>query len=113
MSRGPRTSSRWHPRRRNQLTTAVWSGFVPPSTPVGQQPLFINFAPPFQADFNNYAKVGVALPNNVNFPVYARALNTVTGDFAQNPNASMSAELAKLASLVTQQLGPSSVETLP
>lgn len=97
----------------NQLTTAVWSGFVPPSTPVGEQPLFINFAPPFQADFNTYAKYGVALPNNVNFPVYARALNTVTGDFAQNPNASMSTELAKLSSLVTQQLGSSSVETQP
>ena len=97
----------------NQLTTAVWSGFVPPSTPVGEKPLFINFAPPFQADFNTYAKYGVALPNNVNFPVYARALNTVTGDFAQNPNASMSTELAKFSSLVTQQLGSSSVETLP
>lgn len=97
----------------NQLTTAVWSGFVPPSTPVGEKPLFINFAPPFQADFNTYAKYGVALPNNVNFPVYARALNTVTGDFAQNPNASMSAELAKFSSLVSQQLGSSSVETLP
>lgn len=97
----------------NQLTTAVWSGFVPPSTPVGEKPLFINFAPPFQADFNSYAKYGVALPNNVNFPVYARALNTVTGDFAQNPNASMSAELAKFSSLVSQQLGSSSVETLP
>lgn len=98
---------------KNQLTTAVWSGFVPPSTPVGTQPLFINFAPPFQADFNSYAKYGTALPNNVNFPVYARALNTVTGDFAQNPNASMSAELAKFSSLVTQQLGSSSVETQP
>lgn len=97
----------------NQLTTAVWSGFVPPSTPVGEKPLFINFAPPFQADFNNYAKYGVPLPNNVNFPVYARALNTVTGDFAQNPNASMSAELAKFSSLVSQQLGPDSVETQP
>jgi multiple sugar transport system substrate-binding protein len=97
----------------NQLTTAVWSGFVPPSSPVGQKPLFINFAPPFQADFNTYAKYGVALPNNVNFPVYARALNTVTGDFAQNPNASMSTELAKLSSLVSQQLGPDSVEKLP
>jgi multiple sugar transport system substrate-binding protein len=93
----------------NQLTTAVWSGFVPPSTPVGEKPLFINFAPPFQAAFNNYAKYGVALPNNVNFPVYARALNTVTGDFAQNPNASMTTELAKLSSLVSQQLGPNSV----
>jgi multiple sugar transport system substrate-binding protein len=97
----------------NQLTTAVWSGFVPPSTPVGQKPLFINFAPPFQAEFNTYAKYGVALPNNVNFPVYARALNTVTGDFAQNPNASMSSELTKFSSLVSQQLGPNSVEKLP
>ena len=55
----------------------------------------------------------MALPNNVNFPVYARALNTVTGDFAQNPNASMSSELAKLSSLVSQQLGSDSVETQP
>jgi multiple sugar transport system substrate-binding protein len=97
----------------NQLTTAVWSGFVPPSTPVGEQPLFINAAPPFQAAFNTYAKYGVALPNNVNFPVYARALNTATGDLAQNPNASLNAELAKFSSLVTQQLGSSSVETQP
>jgi multiple sugar transport system substrate-binding protein len=97
----------------NQLTTAVWSGFVPPSTPVGEQPSFVNFAPPFQADFNTYAKYGVALPNNVNFPVYARALNTVTGDFAQNPNANMNTELAKLSSLVSQQLGPDSVTKQP
>ena len=51
------------------------------------------------------------LPNNMNFTVFARALNTVTGDFAQNPSASISAELAKFSSLVTQQLGANSVES--
>ncbi len=86
---------------------------MPPVHPVGEQPLFINFAPPFQAAFNDYAKYGVALPNNVNFPVYARALNTVTGDFAQNPNASITSALSTMSNLITQQLGSNSVETQP
>jgi multiple sugar transport system substrate-binding protein len=98
---------------KNQLNTALWSGFVPPDTSVGEQAPFVNFAPPFQAAFNQYAKYGVALPNNTNFTVYARALNTVTGDFAQNPGLSVDSELSKLSSLVTQQLGPSSVESQP
>lgn len=96
----------------NQLNTALWSGFVPPDLSVGQQAPFVNFAPPFQAAFNDYSKYGVALPNDVNFTVYARALNTVTGDFAQNPNMSISQALTTMSNLITQQLGADSVETL-
>jgi multiple sugar transport system substrate-binding protein len=95
----------------NQLDTALWSGFVPPDLSVGQQAPFVNYAPPFQAAFNNYSKYGVPLPNDTNFTVYARALNTVTGDFAQNPGDTVSSELSKLSSLITQQLGSSSVES--
>jgi multiple sugar transport system substrate-binding protein len=95
----------------NQLNTAIWSGFVPPDLSVGEQAPFVNYAPPFQAAFNQYSKYGVPLPNDTNFTVYARALNTVTGDFAQNPGASVSSELSKLSGLVTQQLGSSSVES--
>lgn len=95
----------------NQLNTAVWSGFVPPDTSVGELAPFVNFAPPFQAAFNQYSKYGVPLPNDTNFTVYARALNTVTGDFAQNPGTSISSALAKMSSLVTQQLGANSVES--
>jgi multiple sugar transport system substrate-binding protein len=95
----------------NQLTTALWSGFVPPDLSVGQQAPFVNYAPPFQAGFNEYSKYGVPLPNNTNFTVYARALNTVTGDFAQNPNLSINAALATMSSLITQQLGSNSVES--
>ena len=95
----------------NQLTTALWSGFVPPDLSVGEQAPFVNYAPPFQAAFNEYSKYGVPLPNNTNFTVYARALNTVTGDFAQNPNLSINAALATMSSLITQQLGSNSVES--
>ncbi|HTZ22730.1 MAG TPA: extracellular solute-binding protein [Streptosporangiaceae bacterium] len=97
----------------NQLNTALWSGFVPPDLSVGEQTPFVSYAPPFQAAFNEYSKYGVPLPNNTNFTVYARALNTVTGDFAQNPNTSISSALATMSSLITQQLGSSSVETQP
>jgi multiple sugar transport system substrate-binding protein len=95
----------------NQLHTALWSGFVPPDLSVGEQAPFVNYAPPFQAAFNQYSKYGVALPNDTNFTVYARALNTVTGDFAQNPGLSVTAALAKVSSLISQQLGPSAVES--
>jgi multiple sugar transport system substrate-binding protein len=95
----------------NQLTTALWSGFVPPDLSVGQEGPFVSYAPPFQAAFNEYSKYGVPLPNNTNFTVYARALNTVTGDFAQNPNLSISSALSTMSSLITQQLGSSSVES--
>jgi len=95
----------------NQLNTAVWSGFVPPDLTVGEQKPFVSYAPPFQAAFNQYSKYGVALPNNTNFTVYARALNTVTGDFAQDPGLSISSALSKMSSLVTEQLGSSSVES--
>jgi multiple sugar transport system substrate-binding protein len=95
----------------NQLNTAIWSGFVPPDPSVGDLPAFVNYAPPFQAAFNQYSKYGVALPNSTSFNVYARALNTVTGDFAQTPSTSIKSALGTLKSLVTEQLGSSSVET--
>lgn len=95
----------------NQLNTALWSGFVPPDPNVGNLPAFLSYAPPFQAGFNDYSKFGQALPTATDFPVYARALNTVTGDLAQHPDASISTELGTLKNLVTQQLGAHSVET--
>ncbi len=97
---------------KNQLDTALWSGFVPPDISIGKEKPFVDYAPPFQAAFNQYSKYGVPLPNNPNFDVYARALNTVTGDFALNPSTSVSTALKTLFDTVTQQLGPTSVETL-
>jgi hypothetical protein len=94
------------------LNEAIWSGFVPPNAKVGQEPKFVNYAPPFQLAFNDYAKFGTPLPTDQNFPVYARALNTATGQIAQHPNTSVADALKLVKDNVTQQLGGSSVETL-
>jgi multiple sugar transport system substrate-binding protein len=95
----------------NQLNTAVWSGFVPPDTSVGNSPAFIKSSL-YQQQFSQYATNGIALPNDTNFPVYARALNTVTGDFALHPSMSISDAISTVQQMVSQQLGSNSTEKL-
>jgi multiple sugar transport system substrate-binding protein len=94
----------------NMLNEAIWSGFVPPDQTVGQMPQFVNYAPPFQAAFNEYAKYGSPLPTDPNFPAYARALNTATGKLAQTPSTSVDDAQKILEQGVTQQLGSDKVE---
>ena len=94
----------------NQLETAAWSGLVPPDTSVGTERAFAGSAL-YQLQFSTYAEHGTALPNDVSFPVYARALDTVTGDFALHPTTSIAAALSTMNQLITEQLGPGSTET--
>lgn len=94
----------------NQLLTAIWAGFIPPDSSLDNTPAFVKSSL-YQQQFGQYAVNGVPLPNNVNFPVYARALNTVTGNFAINPSTSISSALSTLSSLVSEQLGSNSTET--
>src|SRR5579871_4168918 len=89
----------------NQLSMAVEAGFVPPDTAIGASKAFVNSAP-FQAQFNDYAKYGAALPSDANFPIYARAVNTATGDFVQNAKStSVSSALSGISSSITQNCG--------
>jgi multiple sugar transport system substrate-binding protein len=94
----------------NLLNMALWSGFVPPNTKVGHLPKFVNYAPPFMAAFNDYQAYGKALPTDQNFPVYARAMNSATGQLAQHPDTSVDDAMKTLKDGVTQQLGSNSVE---
>jgi multiple sugar transport system substrate-binding protein len=94
----------------NQLSMAVEAGFVPPDTSIGASKAFVNSAP-FQAQFNTYAKYGAPLPSDANFPVYARAVNTATGDFVQKASgSSVSSELSGVSSSITQNCGTCKVE---
>jgi multiple sugar transport system substrate-binding protein len=95
----------------NLLTTAIGAGFIPPDPALGNTPEFIKSAL-FTQQFNSYQVAGRPLPQNTNFPVYVQALNTATGDFAQNPNTSVATALANLKAIVTTQLGANSVEVI-
>lgn len=94
----------------NQLSMAIEAGFVPPDSALGYTKAFIDSAP-FQSQFNTYNKYGVALPSDPNFPIYARAVNTATGDFVQNPSStSVASALSGVSSSITQNCGDCKVE---
>ena len=95
----------------NMLTEALWAGFVPPDATVGQMPDFTNYAAPFQQAFSDYAKYGTPLPVDANFPIYARALNTATGQLMKDPSTSVDDAVKLISDGVSQQLGPDSIET--
>jgi multiple sugar transport system substrate-binding protein len=94
----------------NQLSMAIEAGFVPPDSTLGASKAFVDSAP-FQAQFNVYNKYGVALPSDPNFPIYARAVNTATGDFVQNANGtSVASALSGVSSSITQNCGDCKVQ---
>jgi multiple sugar transport system substrate-binding protein len=94
----------------NQLSMAIEAGFVPPDTALGASKAFVNSAP-FQAQFNQYAKYGAALPSDPNFPIYARAVNTATGNFVQSAaSTSVTSALSGISSSITQNCGNCKVE---
>ncbi len=96
----------------NQLSMATESGFIPPDTSVATSKAF-DTSSLFQLQFSRYAAIGTPFPNNANFTVYTRAINTATEDFAINPNTeTVSSALSTMKSLITQQLGSNSVETI-
>ena len=96
----------------NELDVSIWSGFVPSDPAVASAKANLDFAPGFNVGFNAYVKNAVALPNDQNLTVYARAMNTATGDIAENPKTSVASAVATVGSLVSQQLGPNFVTTI-
>jgi multiple sugar transport system substrate-binding protein len=88
----------------------IAAGFIPPTRSAANSSAYVDFAPPFQKQFNNYVTMGAAIPRNNNFSVYLRALETATGQIAQTPNTTTAQALNVLSSNVTQQLGSSAVE---
>jgi multiple sugar transport system substrate-binding protein len=95
----------------NELDVSIWSGFVPSDPSVAANPQVIKFAPGFNQGFNQYVNGAVSLPTNQNLTVYARAMNTATGDIAQNPKTTVSAAVAAVSSLMEEQLGSGATET--
>jgi len=94
----------------NQLSTAIGAGFIPADSSVANSPAFVNSSL-FQKQYASYVPDGTNVTDNVNFSVYVQAVDTATGDLAQNPNTSLSSALSTVNSVLSQQLGSSSVET--
>jgi len=99
-------------QRVNMITADNTGGWVPPAKNYWTDPLYVNYAPPFQAFFAGIMPKAVGEPNTPNFSVWGTGFNNATGAIVQNPNMTVQQAVDVMKSYVTQQLGSNMVETL-
>ena len=97
----------------NMIEAANWAGWVPPVKSYWNNPLYANFDAPFAKEFGQLLPWSTELPSSANFTVWVQGLEQVSGTLAQTPSTTGSAAMAAMKSYVTNQLGSSSVTSLP
>jgi multiple sugar transport system substrate-binding protein len=100
-------------QRVNMIDVSNWGGGVPPDTAYFKDPLYANFAPPFQAEFAQIEPYGKEAPSSLDYAVWANGFNAATQSLTQNPKETVPQALAQMKSLIVNQLGPGLVETRP
>jgi multiple sugar transport system substrate-binding protein len=96
----------------NLIDAGNWAGWVPPAKNYWTVPLYVNFAPPYNADFAKILPFATLSPTSANYSVWVEGMGQATGAFAQNPNTTVAQAVAILKNYVTNQLGSSAVTTL-
>lgn len=100
-------------QRVNMIDVSNWGGGVPPDTQYFSDPLYANFAPPFQAEFAKIEPYGQEAPTTIDYNVWAQGFNAATQALQQNPNETVAQAVNAMKTLITNQLGASLVETRP
>lgn len=98
--------------RVNMITADNTGGWVPPAKNYWTDPLYANYAPPYQTFFAKIMPYAVDEPNTSDFTVWGTGFNNATGAMIQNPSMSVDAAMNIMKSYVTNQLGANNVETL-
>jgi multiple sugar transport system substrate-binding protein len=98
-------------QRVNMIDVSNWGGGVPPDTKYFSDPLYANFAPPFQAEFAKIEPYGQEAPTTIDYNVWAQGFNAATQALQQNPNETVDQAVNTMKTLITNQLGSSLVET--
>lgn len=98
-------------QKKNNIKAANAAAWVPPNTEFAQDPEFVNFAPPFQAQFAKLVPHASQLPPLEKQPVWLRGFEQATGELIQDPSATPESAAKKMTEYLTQQLGEANVET--
>ena len=96
----------------NLIDAANWAGWVPPVSSDWTLPAYVNFAPPYNADFAKILTSATETPTSANYSVWVQGMGEATGDFVQNSKTTVAQALATFQNYVTEQLGNSAVTTL-
>ncbi len=76
-------------------------------------PLYKNFAAPFNEEFGKLLPYSSELPTSPNYSVWVQGIEQASGLIAQTPKTTGAQAMASMKNFVTNQLGQSSVTTLP
>jgi multiple sugar transport system substrate-binding protein len=91
-------------QRQNMIDASNWAGWVPPDRQYWSDPLFANFAPPYQTFFANVMPHAEDQPNSADFTVWGTGFNLATGAIIQNPSTSVQDAVNIMKSYVDSQL---------
>ncbi len=100
-------------QRVNMIYASNWGGWVPPNRKYWTDPLYVNYAPPYQAFFAKIMPIAQDEPTLPDFTVWGTGFNNATGAIIQNPSTTVAQATSIMKNYVTNQLGSSAVETLP
>jgi len=98
-------------QRVNMIDVSNWGGGVPPDTQYFTDPLYANFAPPFQAEFAKIEPYGQEAPTTIDYAVWAEGFNAATQALQEHPSETVAQAVNTMKTLITDQLGSSLVET--
>ena len=99
-------------KRENMITADNTGGWVPPAKNYWTDPLYANYAPPYQKFFANIMPVSTEEPNTSPFTVWGTGFNNATGAIIQNPSTTTDPAIGIMKSYITNQLGSNMVETI-
>ena len=97
----------------NMIEAANWAGWVPPVKAYWSNAAYANFDAPFAQEFGKLLPWSSELPSSSNYNVWVQAIEQASGTLAQTPSTTGAAAMATMKSYVTNQLGASSVVSLP
>jgi multiple sugar transport system substrate-binding protein len=98
--------------RKNMLSADEAIALVAPVPEYTKDPAYLNFAPPYRAEFAKISMHATPVPSDPNFSIWAQGLLTATQAVVVNPNTSVDDALQKMKEYVTNQVGPDSVVSL-
>jgi multiple sugar transport system substrate-binding protein len=98
-------------QRRHMITADNTGGWIPPDRQYWSDPMYANYAPPFQKKSAQVMPIAVDEPNTSDFTVWGTGFNNATGQIIQNPKTTVAQAVNTMKSYVTGQLGAKNVET--
>jgi multiple sugar transport system substrate-binding protein len=84
---------------------------VPPVVQYTTDPVYLNFAAPFQAGFAKFLPTAQSWPLRGDFGPWSLGFQQATGALIQNPSTTVDQAINIMKTVTTQQLGPDKVES--